>query len=101
MSGQNKRTWDISAGGLRELDEKLSEYYGIDEIWYQGDYDDGEGGYWLDVLLYWDGEEEHFLADDVLVHGHGPSGAVGAFEEDIPDKETIREKVAEIDGGEA
>ena len=95
---RNQRTWDISAVGERELDEKLSERYGVDEIWHQGDYDDGEDGYWLEVLLYWDGEQEHFLADDVPVYGHGPSGAVGCFVEELPDREDIRAKVANIEG---
>lgn len=92
---QNK-TWDISAGGSRELDQKLSEYYGVDEIWHQGDFDDGEGGYYMEVLLCWDGDDEHLIAEDVPVYGHGPSGAMGCYEDDLPDKERVREKVEKI-----
>jgi hypothetical protein len=87
--------WDISAGGVRDLQRKLSDYYGVDGIWIHGDFYHEECHEILyDVLAFWDGDEEHFIADEVPVYGHGPSGAAGVFEGDLPSKEEVQSVVA-------
>lgn len=92
-------TWDISAGSKRDLEERLSDYYGVDEIWHDGDYyHEGRGEYLYDVLTYWDGEDEHFIASDVPVYGHGPSGAVGVYTDDLPDKDAVVSVVEQANG---
>lgn len=98
--GKGRKTWDISAGGPSDLNQKLTEYYGIEEIWHSPDFhDDRRDETFCEVLTYWDGDEEHYVAHDVPVYGHGPSGAVGCFIDDLPSKELVRAVVESIDGG--
>lgn len=100
MSGTGA-TWDISAFDPRELGEKLADYYGVEgPIRYQGDWYDAEQDEMLyEVLLYRDGEDLHLIADEVPVHGHGPTGAMGVWVDELPDKETVRAVVDAVEGG--
>ena len=87
---ENRKTWDISAAGPRELEEKLSDYYGVESIHHHDDhYREDTGEYVLEALTYWDGETEHFIAADVPIYGHGPSGAAGCWKDDLPNQETV------------
>lgn len=84
----------IWAGGTRDLQEKLSERYGVDELWLKGDhYDEEADEHVYDALVYFDGDEEHLIADDVPVFGHGPSGAAGVYKDTLPSEEEVMEVV--------
>lgn len=93
-------TWDFSAGSMRGLQEKLSDHFGVEEVWHEGDFFHEERDELLyEVLIYWDGDQQHFIADDVPVYGHGPSGAVGCWEADLPDEETVHAVVEVAQNG--
>lgn len=96
----HRETWDISAGSYRDLDKQLSSFYDVDEIWYHGDfYYEQRGEFVYDVLVYWDGDEEHFIAENISIYGHGPSGAVGCYTDDLPSKEMVAALVDAIEAG--
>jgi hypothetical protein len=98
--GQTEETdqlWDV---GTRELQDQLDEYYGVEGIWIQGDYyHEGRDELLYDVLTYFDGDDEHLIADDVPVFGHVESGAVGVDREDLPSKETVQSVVDAAENG--
>lgn len=102
MTNTTEETTDeqLWGAGLRDLEEKLSEHYGVERIWLQADYyHEARNETLYEVLTYFDGEEEHFIADDVPVFGHDESGAVGILVDDLPPKEMVADKVEEITGG--
>lgn len=86
------------AGGKRDLQSCLSEYYDVDSIWIQGGwYDEESGETLMDVLLYFDGSATHLITDGVPMYGHGPSGAACVEKDDLPSKEDVRAVVQEAD----
>lgn len=100
MSAMFQENGEVWAAGTRDLQDKLDEYYGAEGIWCLGDFHHEERDEILyDVLAYFDGEQEHFIDDDVPMLGHGPSGAVGMRREDLPPKERVREVVDAAENG--
>lgn len=94
---ENGEMW---AASECELEKKLDQHYGVDGIWYYADFHHEERDERLhDVLVYFDGEGEHFIADDVPILGHGPSGAVGVDREVLPPKQKVHEVVESAEGG--
>lgn len=89
----------VWAGGKRDLQQKLNRHYGVEGIWHNGDYYHEEREEILyEVLTYFDGEEEHFIDDEVRMYGHDPSGAVGIDRESLPSKERVQEVVEAANG---
>lgn len=86
------------AGDRRHLQQKLSQYYGVEQIWLSGDwYDESSDETLMDVMTYFDGDEEHLITDDVPMYGHGPSGAACVEKDDLPDKDDVLAVVEEAD----
>lgn len=88
------------AGGPRDLQERLTEYYGVEDgqIWTRGDhYDEEQDEVLMDVLTYFDSDEEHLIADGVPQYGHGPSDAACVERDDLPSEDQVRDVVEEAD----
>jgi hypothetical protein len=69
------KTWHASK---RELEEAVADHYGVDGLWLKDD-----------SLVYFDGDEQHVVSDDVGLYGHGPSGAVCVREDELPSQERV------------
>lgn len=92
----------IWGGSTRDLQKKLSDHYDVDQIWIRGDYYHEERDEMLyDVLTFFDGDEQHFIAEDVPVFGHFESGAAGVNIDDLPPKEDVQSVVQASGGGDA
>lgn len=82
---------EIWAGDPRDLGKKLGQYYGVEGLRLRGDfYHEDRDEMLYDVLVYFDGGSFHFVADDVPMFGHGPSGAVGVDPNTLPSEDRIR-----------
>lgn len=91
---------ELWAGSPSDLEDKLNDHYGVEGICIRGDYyHEAREEYLYDCLVYFDGDEEHFIADDVPILGHAPSGAAGVALEDLPGELTVQRFVAAVDGG--
>lgn len=92
---------EIWAGAPRDLGKKLDRYYGVEGLRLQGDfYHEGRDEILYDVLVFFDGDDYRYIADDVTIFGHGPSGAAGVDPGHLPQKKRVREVVeAAEDGG--
>lgn len=66
-------------GSQPMLEEALKDHYGVNGLWLT----DG-------MLVYFDGDEEHPIADDVGVYGHYESGAVCVLEDELPGKQAVQ-----------
>lgn len=90
---ENGQLW---APGQRWLHEALDEYYGVEGLWLNADYYHEDRDELLyDVLTYIEDGEEHFIAEDVPMSGHGPSGAVCVNRDDLPPQEEVEAAVEE------
>jgi|GEM_PF-4550354 len=78
------------AGGVRDLEGKLDEYYDVVGIRLQAVYDDGDEVH-HEAMVLDDGNDRHLLQDYVPVFGHGPSGATAVDREDLPSKDEVQE----------
>lgn len=90
---------EMWAGGPRHLEEKLTEYYGIQngQLWLMGDYyDEEEDERVMEALVYFDGEEDHLITDEVPEFGHGPSGAAGVEKQDLPSQEAVDDVIGDL-----
>jgi hypothetical protein len=86
-------------GGRRDLTETLESYYGVDNLWLQAGYwDEDRQETVMDVLIYMDEDHEVLLAEDLEMHSHPPSGAVGVSKDSLPVKSHVEETVRETVG---
>lgn len=89
LANDDGEIWD---GGRRDLENKLADWYGIESLSLMGDWYDEERDEMLyEVLVLYDGEKEHLVAEGVPVFGHGPSGAAGVYADDLPPKDEVTE----------
>lgn len=75
------KAWHASK---RELEQMVAGHYDVDGLWLKDD-----------SLVYFDGDEEHLVSDDVGLYGHGPSGAVCVREDELPSQGRVETVVGQ------
>lgn len=78
------------AAGVRELESKLADYYGVNTISLQAEVEDGDDVH-HEAMTLGIGEDSEALADYVPVFEHAPSGAAGVSKDDLPSKSEVKE----------
>lgn len=91
MSNSGTTIEMIWAASERELQEQLSNHYGITgTLWLAGDfYDEDAEELVYDAFIYFDGGSEHLIADNVPMVGHPESGAVAVDKKLLPPREVV------------
>lgn len=72
---------EIWAADKRELGEKISQYYDIENLEWRDEFHDGDGHVSYEVLVY---DDDTLVWEGCRGLGHGPSGAVGVDAEYLP-----------------
>lgn len=82
---------EIWAADKRDLAQKLSKYYGVDDVRFSNEHVSADDKVYYDAIVRGDIDDETLVKADLTPLGHPPSGAIGVVADELPPAEAVWE----------